>query len=263
LIPIKFLNTWISNIEDPLQFSLKYVVKPESVLHCGSHLGQENEIYLSRSVRNIWWLEAQAKICNQLRSKFGNEKVIQGALWSQPDQTIDFHITNNNLSSSIYEIGVNSWNVENISVEKVKTLTLDRVLADLKSSVHITPELVVLDLQGAEYEAILGGKHELPSVRFLLVEVSKSPIYVGAPSFEELKETLNSLEFRSIREFIDPFTGHGEVVFAKEKLEKIKSFRISLAMIIYPYIKKINSFLRRLDKKLDLALGNLKQTDNS
>ena len=258
LIPIKFLNTWISNIEDPLKFSLKYVIRPESVLHCGSHLGQEYDVYVSRSVKNIWWLEAQAKICSELRSKFGHEMVIQGALWSQKDQTIDFHITNNNLSSSIYEIGTNSWNVENISIEKVKTLTLDHVIADIKSSTQIIPDLVVLDLQGAEYEAIIGGKLELPTVKFLLVEVSKSPIYLGAPSYEDLRQILESLQFQPIREFIDPDTGHGEVIFARKKLKKIKAARMSSAVFIHPFIKKLNSFLRRVDHKLNTLLRYLK-----
>jgi FkbM family methyltransferase len=262
VIPIKFLNSWISNVEDPLQFSLKYVVRPKCVLHCGSHLGQENEIYRSRSVENIWWVEAQADICTQLRAKFGSERVIQGALWSKADQVIDFHITNNNLSSSVYEIGDNSWNVENVSVEQVKTVSLDRILSEIRSSTSMIPDLVVLDLQGAEYDAILGGKQELLSVDYLLVEVSKIPIYQGAPSFDDLQETLKSLKFIPIREFIDPETGHGEIIFAKSKLKTMNNIRIRLALVIHPKIQILNSFLRRLDQKLNLVLNGLRRTDS-
>lgn len=53
------LNSWVARYEDPLTFLLHYIATPESVLHCGSHLGQESEIYSRAGVRNVWWVEAQ------------------------------------------------------------------------------------------------------------------------------------------------------------------------------------------------------------
>lgn len=252
------LSEWNKYYEDPLSFSLKFICKPKTVLHCGSHLGEENEIYMKFGIDTVWWVEAQARVCKVLRAKFGSEFVFEGALWSKSGETLDFHITDNSLSSSLYEIGSNKWNVKNVSIEKVVTITLDNILREIFLQKEFAPELAVLDLQGAELEALRGGVNRVGELKYLLVEVSKKPVYKGVPDLELLELQLEAMGFKPVREFINSETGHGEVMYSRLKLGLTMRLRIVLNDILQPVVKSLNKFLRRVDQKANLLFNKFK-----
>jgi len=248
------LKMWIQRFEDPLLFYLHYVSVPKSILHCGSHLGQEVNIYNQYKVIDVWWVEAQDKICKALRSKFGESRIFQGALWEESGLVLDFHITDNGLSSSLFEINSNKWNVRNVSIESVTTITLDETIRAIKGKWKKTPELLILDLQGAELSAIKGGSNEIRGVEHVLVEVSTSSLYKDAATFSMVDAELKRLNFQPLREFISSDTSHGEVVYSKKPLPRDLKLRIICASCLYPVAKQLNLYLGRILHKLRLIL---------
>lgn len=162
------------------------------------------------------------------------------------------------MSSSLYTINENSWNVRNVGVEKVKTITLNEIIKDLNQAGYDTPQLIVLDLQGAELNALKGADLEINQVQLLLVEVSKFPIYEGVPTFQELEQKLKEFEFLPIREFVNEKTGHGEIIYSRHPVSLTKSLRIKVADYLYPVIKVLNYQLRRVIKKLEILMQKIR-----
>lgn len=70
------------------------------------------------------------------------------------------------------------------------------------------PDLIKLDLQGYEIEALKGAKHCLEHARWVLCEMSFREYYHGQPSFAEVVRFLDAAGF-DLRAF--PSTGHGLV----------------------------------------------------
>jgi FkbM family methyltransferase len=247
---LTILGEYISVYEDPLLFYLKYINSPRSVLHCGSHLAQEAKLYKDNGVNDVWYVEAQPEICTALRSSFGSNRIFEGALWSQEGLIKDFYITNNELSSSMYEINENIWNVKSTRIEKVSTITLNSIFHQIRIDSGLVPELLILDLQGAELEAIKGGSDEIGNIKHLLVEVSTTSLYKGMPLYNSVDAELRNLKFRPIREFISSESGHGEVIYSREKLSFARKIRLTCIKFLYPKVKFLYSFLRKFNHKI-------------
>jgi FkbM family methyltransferase len=247
---LTLLAEWLSVQEDPLLFYLKYINLPKSVLHCGSHLAQEAKIYKDNGVNDVWYVEAQSEICTALRSSFGSDRIFEGALWSQEGLVKDFYITNNELSSSMYEINENIWNVKNTRIEKVSTITLSGIFNQIRNDFGLVPELLILDLQGAELEAIRGGSDEIRNIKHLLVEVSTTSLYKEMPLYNSVDMELRNLKFLPIREFISSKSGHGEVIYSREKLSLTRRIRLTFIKLLYPKVKLLYFFLRKFNHKI-------------
>ncbi|MHB9154142.1 MAG: FkbM family methyltransferase [Endomicrobiales bacterium] len=63
---------------------------------------------------------------------------------------------------------------------------------------HPAPDLLWMDLQGAEIRALEGAKAILPRVKMLHVEVMFRPLYLGQPLFWEVHRFLNK-QFRLVK----------------------------------------------------------------
>jgi FkbM family methyltransferase len=253
------LKNWIESGTDPLKFLLKHIYRPRIVIHAGSYIGEESDTYKSHGVEAIYWVEAQSEICSQLRENFGPEYVFEGAVYSKSDLEIEFHITNNGLSSSIYKINDNVWNIRNVSVEKVKTTTIDQILLSKTFSDSHFPDLLVLDLQGGELEAIQGAQKTIQRIPYLLIEVSKSAIYLGGAEYNELNLALSKIGFLPVRKFIDQLSGHGEVIYSNQKIGFIKKIQLAAIMRRTFISVYLNNIIRRVIQKYSLLISQTKQ----
>jgi FkbM family methyltransferase len=128
-----------------------------------------------------------------------------------PSRTITSHSDGNIGASSLFKPNPaypkESYTTNTI---KVKATTLDKYC-----STHKPPDLLWMDLQGAELMAIRGAEAVLESVSFIHIEVAFRPVYVGQPMFYEIHGNLNrrfklyrlydvSLLERCVRTFAGP-----------------------------------------------------------
>lgn len=103
---------------------------------------------------------------------------------------VDFQVTKNLVSSSLYHIKDNS----EISFEKaitVKVTTLDNFLANYKEIL-----LIKLDVQGAELNILRKGKETLKKTKLVLTEVLNAEMYTGGCMYYEVDEILRDNGFR-------------------------------------------------------------------
>lgn len=76
--------------------------------------------------------------------------------------------------------------------ESVNVTTLDAILSDLDLRDDL---LLKIDTQGYEDRVLAGGRTTVPQCRYVLVEASFRPLYVGQALFDDLYKRLRNLGF--------------------------------------------------------------------
>jgi len=136
---------------------------------CGAHLGDHTIKMLNRSdVERVLAIEAIPSLTTRLRQRFNNEdrlRIYQYAIGSDVIQT-EFNVASNAMGySGILQrdiTGVANW--EKITVEMT---TLDRIMMGESSNGYV--RFIKLDLEGGEYNAILGAMNTISSGKPFIV----------------------------------------------------------------------------------------------
>lgn len=176
-------------------------VRPNVVLHVGAHNGEELASYenLGWGAGGVVWIEAQADKVEGLRTHIRNlglfprHVVSQALVWNLKDQRMSFKITNNGESSSLLDLGSHLSNYPDVCVThevEMTTTTLDSLLPPDKRF-----DLVVLDIQGTELQALQGFSNHLKDVSWVLSEINTGPVYQDCANWSEVKEYLGNFGF--------------------------------------------------------------------
>jgi hypothetical protein len=167
-----------SEHDDCVKHYAQFVTVPNSILHCGAHLGEENSLYRELGINRIYWNEAQPKLVETLIKDFGKENVFSGALSDHDGKMITFYLTDNSLSSSTKIINpITDWNIKLVESFDVNTITLDAILREITTRKEQIPQLIILDLQGGEFEALSKSEIALANQADFVVEMARHEIY--------------------------------------------------------------------------------------
>ena len=177
-----------SAYDDCVKHYVKNVNTPASILHCGAHLGEEHKDYL-----------AQPSLVSKLEKLFGSGYVFPGVVTNSDNVLVDFYLTDNSLSSSSRLINPNNqWDIKISDVIKIKTVTLETILRKIQVRTNKLPQLIVLDLQGGELEALVNCKIAFTNQLDFVVEMSRNAIYENQKTELEVIKFFESLGYRLV-----------------------------------------------------------------
>jgi len=173
-------------------------VTPTGVLHVGAHDAEELEVYEQFNWGQIVWVEAQPDKSELLREKMKNtlHVVVEAAVWDEPNLELEMKVMSNSASSSLLNLGTHKEAHPDIKVShtfKIKT----KLLADVVSKTF-KPDLLVLDIQGAELRALKGFGARLSGVKWIYSEVNKKLLYEECCLVDELDSYLSTFNFRRV-----------------------------------------------------------------
>ena len=247
----------------PNCFEMKVIQHGSSrtILHCGAHLGEESALYRRCGAIEIFWVEAQPSKVSILRELFGSKNVFSGVLAQESGRKVPFFITSNSLSSSSRQINPNPWDVSVEEVVQLETVKLDDIARDIYLRIRKLPDLLVLDLQGAEYEAILGADFLISKINFLIVEFSNYQLY------KDQKTLIDILSIPSLQSFTLVYkleeSGHGEALFVRASELKFSKRVKSLIVLNYFSLKaNFSMLLRRILIKASLVIQQLNKNSS-
>ena len=103
---------------------------------------------------------------------------------------VDFHVTTNSVSSSLFQIKDFS-EISPDKIIKIPATTLDNYF-----EVHKEILLIKLDVQGAELNILRGAKETLKKTKLILTEVSITEFYHGACLYFDLDGFLRANHFK-------------------------------------------------------------------
>jgi FkbM family methyltransferase len=219
-------------------FTISHLVKywgvnPSGVLHVGAHEAEERDLYKQVGWRGPFvWVEAQSSKVSFLREHLPPaDFVIHGAAWCTSGEEIELKITNNSQSSSVLDLKDHGFLYPNVAVtemEVVRTIRLDdAVLYDLSI------DFLVLDIQGAELQALRGAPKLLQSIKWIYTEVSKIELYSGCCLVGELDTFLNSFGFVRVQTRWVRRKGWGDALYIKRDLVPGLNIRYWMARKVY------------------------------
>jgi len=183
----------------------RFGVLPSRVLHVGAHEAEEADVY-ARWGAEVLWVEANPTLANRLKERGLN--VVCGAAWSSAGP-LTLHVASNGHSSSVYPMGLHT--IRHPDVHTVGTVQTEGFRLD---SLPFLPDMLNLDIQGAELEALKGAVGLLGGVRWICTEVSSEELYVGQSLVPELDRWLGERGFVQVAaEWTD--RGWGDALYVR------------------------------------------------
>jgi|688.fasta_scaffold441528_2 FkbM family methyltransferase len=247
----------------PAHLISKYLnIKPKTILHIGAHLGEEYDDYkkLGWGEELTIWVESSSDLVKQLKNKLdlANNLVIECTAWSQAGVELNFNITNNSQSSSLLDLDLHKLLYPEISVVNSIPKITQRI--DGIMPIGFSPELLNIDIQGAEKEALIGCGDLLRDVKYIYSEVNKVSIYRGCTLVWDLDDYLCNFGFKRILTSWYKNHGWGDALyvnFDKVEISKQRIFYLEYFLLMQRYNIKIHFFWRSFFSKPKKILRNL------
>ncbi len=221
----------------------KYNIPSAPLIHIGAHLVQERDEYKKLNFSPVLWFEANPQIAEKARNilmSYSDQELLNKALWSTAGVAKPFYFAGHQGSSSSllepYLISASHPEVVKTGEISLVTSTLDDELNKLGSEVHY--RVLVLDVQGAEIEVILGGCNTLKNVDYIISEISQIELYRNTSTVKELSKVLNEYGFTFVASEINRATGWGEGLFIKTSLLNDISDLVFDHQIVGKYLAK-------------------------
>ncbi len=169
-----------------------------AIVDGGAHAGMTMAAFRSMySSSTITAFEPNPEYAALLRRKFGEDAnaVIHEKALGADCRTVKFNVLNYPASSSVYAPSEINHRIHGAKMDvrrmvEVKQVRLDDVIAPGEL------DILKLDLQGYELEALRGAERLLPGIRVIATEVEFVSLYHGQPLFRDLDSFLETKGFR-------------------------------------------------------------------
>jgi FkbM family methyltransferase len=227
------------------EFVRLHNLNPSGVLHVGAHEAEEVDEYILNGLANrnpIIWIEAQADLAESIKKRLdpGKNKVYCAVAWNVDGEKKTFNVTSKSASSSLFELDEHKNLYPEIDVVRKIQVTTSRLESIL--SPYDVFDFVVLDIQGAESQAIEGlGKH-INTVNWIFTEVSKRELYSGATLHKDLDAQLSELGFKRVFTAWDRRAGWGDALYARSATYNVSN-RQSLMISISTLSRIVRSWI--------------------
>lgn len=214
-----------------------FQVEPQTILHVGAHLGEELVDYIAAgwgSKKRIW-VEAQSDLAQNLQQEFANDcdVVLEACIWSVSGEEKVFNNATNSQSSSLLEFAEHSVDypeITKMSETRMITVRLDDLLSKDEKI-----DLVNLDIQGAELEAIKGLGKLAADVKWIYTEVNWKHMYADCPLIDDLDSELEKIGFIRVATKKAFRASWGDALYVKEvHLPRLLNTRKLIYRIISP-----------------------------
>lgn len=196
----------------------KYNLKLKGVLHIGAHMGEELKDYKRQGLTEdqIIWVEANPNLVNKLKRIYKKWKIIHCVVSNKDNQEVEFNISSNGESSSIFEFGSHTKHhphIKFINKIKLKTKTVKTMYKENKIP-HNFANFLNIDIQGAELLALQGMGDLLNNFDYLYLEVNQEELYKGGCLVSEIDEYVKQYGFKRVETKMTQFNW-GDALYIK------------------------------------------------
>jgi len=190
----------------------------------GCHTFHERDWFFNtfRNLEHLYLFEPLPNVRAQLEHDFARHPVVKVFPYaiSDHDGEAVFHVTNNLQSSSLLDMkehkqlfpGVNAIGDIAVPKRRLETVIQEHGLAD--------PDLLFIDVQGAEYQVLSGIERErLDRVKIIFTEASTVEVYEGAKLLSDLSDFLGSaFHFIGFEDMLGSKV-HGDALYLNRELD--------------------------------------------
>lgn len=191
----------------------------KGVIHVGAHYAEEQPVYDAIGSKSTLWIEANNELVQKIANQF-NERidvnVIEAVISGRKGEAV-FQIHNDTHTSSILDMDFIAESHPELEVVKkvvVETTSLDELFDDYRIDIKQF-NFLTLDIQGVEYEALLGFTEGLKHIDYVYVEVETKNLYVGGMNYDKIKKFMEQNGFELVTEHIRHWFW-GDCLFARK-----------------------------------------------
>jgi FkbM family methyltransferase len=238
-------------IASPVEFLAKKSSIRGQILHIGAHEGEEASAYSQLGFEYSVWVEAQPDVFEKLKEVVGSKFCLQGAVWSKRTK-LSLNVSNNSVSTSILAFGESTpWkDLSTLKQIEVETLTLADVVEIFNDRDLLFDNiLLVLDIQGAEFEALATLASVSKKIIAISCEVSIHSTYENGADRKRITIKLLKNGYIPLVSFLDQNTGHGDQLFVKISALLV-SPKLVISTILRIFLLKIITIKDNKVKKL-------------
>lgn len=216
--------------EEDIELILDHIsdINIKGVIHVGAHKGEEVSNYNSKGIHNIILIEANPNDYDFLKNKFGEKcKVFNYAIFNK-NENLTFYVHQSNTgteSSSVLKMNKFDKIVTSLKTTEehiVEGITLDEFVK--KENIDLNQfNVLITDIQGADYYAIEGGHKTLKNIDVIVVEVQFIELYEKFVSIDQFDALMNLNGFyrsfvieHELYENHNYFPAWGEVVYKRK-----------------------------------------------
>ena len=185
-----------------------------SVVHVGAHNLEEAPIYDQLKAHEVLWMDPMLSEA-ALQNIADNHVFVQHAAWYESGCVLPFHVANNGQSSSLFEFGTHAKHhpdVKFVGRTEVKTMTVDEVV---KTYSHFGfCDLLVMDIQGTELQALLGANRVLCNSKAVYLEVNDEEVYSGCAHSSTIDSVLGAYGYQRVAKHMTG-AGWGDALYLK------------------------------------------------
>lgn len=199
----------------------RFGLRPAGIIHIGAHMCEERAIYNAAGIDDarILWVEAIPQLVAHCRAQLPpSVRIFQGVI-AENSRPVYFQITNNLQSSSFLPLGTHRQHhpdVAEIGGLWLTTTTLPEFLAEVAPQDY-TGYMLVMDIQGAEYAALVGaGAALLRRFSAIYLEVNEEEVYEGCGLLADIRGLLEPLGFEMVEKQMTEFRW-GDALFVQTK----------------------------------------------
>jgi FkbM family methyltransferase len=180
----------------------RHGVLPRGVVHVGAHEGREYDAYRRMGVATMLFVEANPAVFARLRANLAAAPgvVLANCAIAAESGPVTLHVTSSDQSSSILPLARHRDYYPTIVETAALTVpgkTLDALLAEL----GLAPDrfnLLNIDIQGAEMQALSGAAALLTHIEAINLEVNFEELYQGCAQVDVLDDFLAARGFRRV-----------------------------------------------------------------
>jgi FkbM family methyltransferase len=187
-------------------------------LHIGAHDCEELPFYISLGLRanDVVWIDALQNKVDEARAR-NIPNVHQAVITNKDNDTVEFNVSNNVQSSSIFEFGTHAAHHPHVHYVNKTTLTTTTIDTFMTANALNAAKYNFwnFDIQGAELLALEGAHASIVGVDAMYLEVNTEEVYKGCGKIEQIDNFLGSKGFIRIKTDITPY-GWGDALYIKK-----------------------------------------------
>jgi len=219
----------------------------QGVFHVGAHYGQEVTVYNDLGISDIIMFEPSKNNFRVLEERVGSKAKLVNLGLGSKKEFLDLHVEENNqgMSNSVLTPKIHKDQYPHIKftqTERVEIETLDGWIE--KSNSLFNQNILVMDVQGYEFEVLLGAIKTLSKIDMIVTEVNRAELYENCAFITEMDVFLRYYGFRRILTNWEGRTW-GDAIYVKESLIKLAGYtsqKLMLADLMFEHADAVLGF---------------------